>query len=115
MTESSPGYDKGSQFAKNRKMEPEDWQNNYRGMIASAQEAVAHIQPGQRVFIGTGCGQPQLLVKALLDRAAESIEHLEAEVIILDPSVDIRVSVQLERLTRLPRTVEDAEVDVRAL
>ncbi|MEE9370823.1 MAG: hypothetical protein V3W45_05050, partial [Sedimentisphaerales bacterium] len=52
-------------------MEPEDWQNNYRGMIASAQEAVAHIRPGQRVFIGTGCGQPQLLVKALLDRAAE--------------------------------------------
>jgi acyl-CoA hydrolase/GNAT superfamily N-acetyltransferase len=40
-------------------------------MIASAQEAIAHIRPGQRIFIGTGCGQPQALVKALLDHAKQ--------------------------------------------
>ena len=43
----------------------------YRSMILSAEEAVGHIRPGQRVFIGTGCGQPQALVAALLRRAGE--------------------------------------------
>jgi len=77
MTESGPGYDKDSQFAKNRKMEPEDWQDKYLGIITSPRIAVAHIQTGQRIFIGTGCGQPQLLVEALLDRAAELGEDTE--------------------------------------
>ena len=30
-----------------------------------AADAVAHIRPGQRVFVGTGCAQPQQLVDAL--------------------------------------------------
>jgi len=47
----------------------ENWQNNYSSMIASAQEAVARVCPGQRVFIGTGCAQPQVLIEALLSTA----------------------------------------------
>ena len=34
-------------------------------------EAIGRIRPGQRVFLGTGCGQPQTLVRALLDHADE--------------------------------------------
>jgi acyl-CoA hydrolase/GNAT superfamily N-acetyltransferase len=40
-------------------------------MICTAQEAVARIRPGQRVFIGTGGAQPLQLVQALVDRHRE--------------------------------------------
>ncbi len=45
-------------------------------MVVSAAEAVARIRPGQRVFLGTGCGQPQALVAALLKQADE-LEDVE--------------------------------------
>ncbi len=45
--------------------------DRYRSMVLSAEEAVGRIRPGQRVFIGTGCGQPQTLVAAMLRRADE--------------------------------------------
>ena len=48
-----------------------DWQEKYSDFIATPADAVALIQPGQRVFIGTGCGQPLTLVQALVDRAQE--------------------------------------------
>lgn len=45
-------------------------------MIASAQEAIGHIRPGQRVFVGTGCAQPRVLVEALVNRATD-LEDIE--------------------------------------
>jgi acyl-CoA hydrolase/N-acetylglutamate synthase-like GNAT family acetyltransferase len=39
-------------------------------MIVTAEEAVAQIRPGNRVFIGTGCAEPQELVRALVARSA---------------------------------------------
>lgn len=39
--------------------------------VATAAEAIGSIRAGQRVFIGSGCGQPQALVAALLARAEE--------------------------------------------
>ena len=48
-----------------------NWQEKYGSMISSPAEAVSHILPGQRVFIGTGCAQPQELVRALTARSSE--------------------------------------------
>ena len=48
-----------------------DWQNSYKSMTATADEAVSSIRPGQRVFVGTGCAQPQELVNALVRRSGE--------------------------------------------
>lgn len=48
-----------------------NWQVKYRSMIATPKEAVSHIRPGHRVFIGTGCAQPQELVRALAARWGE--------------------------------------------
>lgn len=45
-------------------------QPGYVSAVLSAADAVARIRPGQRIFIGTGCGQPQALVEALIDQAA---------------------------------------------
>jgi acyl-CoA hydrolase/GNAT superfamily N-acetyltransferase len=46
-----------------------DWKETYASSITTAEAAVKQIRPGQRVFVGTGCGQPQELVKALAARA----------------------------------------------
>jgi acyl-CoA hydrolase/GNAT superfamily N-acetyltransferase len=47
-----------------------DWKKKYADIIVAAEEAVSHVQPGQRVFIGTGCAQPLALVQALVDRSS---------------------------------------------
>ncbi len=39
----------------------------YKNKLVSAQEAVSKIKNGSRVFIGTGCGEPQVLIKAMVD------------------------------------------------
>ena len=57
-----------------------DWQEKYGDMIATPEEAVAKIRPGQRVFVGTGCGQPQELVRAL---AASSSKLIDTEIVHL--------------------------------
>ncbi|MBU0717171.1 MAG: hypothetical protein KJ749_02900, partial [Planctomycetes bacterium] len=45
-----------------------DWQKKYAGKVVTAEEAVKCVQHGQRVFIGSGAGEPQLLVEALSAR-----------------------------------------------
>lgn len=51
-----------------------DWKQKYPEMIVSAQEAVRHIQPGQRVFIGTGCAAPLELVNTLVERSKDLVD-----------------------------------------
>ena len=41
------------------------WADQYVEKKKDASEAVRLIKGGQRVFIGSGCGEPQHLVKAL--------------------------------------------------
>ena len=48
-----------------------DWKRQCAGKLVEAGEAVKPIARGQRVFIGSGCGEPQLLVEALTRRAPE--------------------------------------------
>ena len=43
------------------------WADHYVEIKRSAQEAVALIKPGQRVFIGSTCGEPQHLVRELCE------------------------------------------------
>jgi len=46
------------------------WADNYVAKKCSAQEAIGRIKAGQRVFIGSSCGEPQHLVKKLAEAAA---------------------------------------------
>jgi acyl-CoA hydrolase/RimJ/RimL family protein N-acetyltransferase len=41
------------------------WADSYVDKRCSAKDALKHIRPGQRVFIGSSCAEPQHLVKAL--------------------------------------------------
>ncbi len=44
------------------------WADAYLEKLASADKAIAHIRSGQRVFIGSGCGEPQILVQKLAEK-----------------------------------------------
>lgn len=44
------------------------WQTKYADKLRTAEQAVAGVRHGQRVFIGSGAGEPQLLVEALSAR-----------------------------------------------
>ncbi len=48
-----------------------DWREKYAELIATPSEAMARLQPGTRVFIGTACGEPVALVNALTERARD--------------------------------------------
>jgi acyl-CoA hydrolase/GNAT superfamily N-acetyltransferase len=48
-----------------------NWKDDFADMIETPAAAVKRIRPGQRVFVGTGCGQPQSLVTAISARAGE--------------------------------------------
>ena len=50
------------------------WQERHRGLVTTPDKAVAHIRAGQRVFIGTGCGQPLSLTRALAARARDLVD-----------------------------------------
>jgi acyl-CoA hydrolase/GNAT superfamily N-acetyltransferase len=41
----------------------------YQSKLCSAEESIRMIRSGQRVFIGSSCGEPQHLVNALMDNA----------------------------------------------
>ena len=52
--------------------QPFNWKERFADHITTAPEAVKQIQSGNSVFIGTGCAQPQHLVRAL----AEHSKHI---------------------------------------
>lgn len=53
-----------------------DWKKQFTDRIVSAQEAVRCIKSGDRVVIGHACGEPSVLVDAMVDRAPE-LENVE--------------------------------------
>ncbi len=46
----------------------QQWQVRYGNKVVTAERAVAGIRNGQRVFVGSGAGEPQALVNALTNR-----------------------------------------------
>jgi acyl-CoA hydrolase len=45
------------------------WPDEYVKKRMTAKQAMSHIKSGQRVFIGSSCGEPQQLVRALVEHA----------------------------------------------
>ncbi len=56
------------------------WPDDYLAKRLTAGEAIRRIQAGQRVFIGTSCGEPQHLVREL---AAQSRNFTDLEIVRL--------------------------------
>ena len=53
----------------NQSTHKNEWTDSFEDVVATPDEAVSVIKPGQRVFIGTGCAQPETLVEALVARS----------------------------------------------
>ena len=51
-------------------MQEFDWKEEYKDKIQIVSAAIKLIKSGDRVFIGTGCGQPQHLVQALVEHSS---------------------------------------------
>ena len=47
------------------------WTEKYADLVATPEEAVGRLRPGQRIFIGTGCAAPLTLIQAMTARAKE--------------------------------------------
>lgn len=83
-------------------MEYIDWLNEHCPQkIVSARKAVSKIRPGSRVFIGTGCGEPQHLIKAMASDSAlqdiavyQMLSHTLAQFIDNDSFLE-RFSIKL--------------------
>ncbi len=54
----------------------EYWADAYLEKSVSPEAAIDHIRSGQRVFIGSGCGEPQILVQKLVEKT-DSFSGLE--------------------------------------
>ncbi|MFH2123758.1 MAG: GNAT family N-acetyltransferase [Pseudomonadota bacterium] len=46
-----------------------NWKETYKDMIMTPKKAMAKVRSGQRVFLGTGCGEPTVLVQAMTEMA----------------------------------------------
>lgn len=51
-----------------------DWQKSYPRKVVSPAAALSRLQPGSRVFIGSGAAEPQTLVRALTERGHEIVD-----------------------------------------
>lgn len=54
---------------KTKKTANNDWIKRYADQVCTAEQAIRNIKSGDSIFIGTGCGQPQHLVKALVEHS----------------------------------------------
>ncbi len=54
------------------------WADNYQRNRLSVEDAISKIQSGQRIFIGSSCGEPQYLVKGL---ANVSLHFTDLEIV----------------------------------
>jgi len=48
---------------------PQDWETRYSTKIRTPEQAIATIRRGDKVFIGSGAAEPQVLVKSPIDSA----------------------------------------------
>jgi acyl-CoA hydrolase/RimJ/RimL family protein N-acetyltransferase len=51
-------------------MQEFDWKEKHKDKIKTAEAAMKLIRPGNNIFIGTGCAQPQHLVQALVEHSS---------------------------------------------
>jgi acyl-CoA hydrolase/GNAT superfamily N-acetyltransferase len=94
-----------------------DWRENWHDKIITSQVASKHIRPGDRVFVGSACGEPQELVRALVDTAggAEDTEVLNVLTMGVAPYTDPKYSDRFRaNAFFIGNSVRDAVSQVRA-
>ncbi len=81
------------------------WADSYIEKKRGAKAAVSLIKPGQRVFIGSACGEPQELVRLLSD-AASKLTGLE---------IVRMMSQETTSLTAIANQTQDLNLNIRTI
>jgi len=80
------------------------WADKYVENKCTAQEALRRIKPGQRVFIGSSCGEPQHLIRALSEL---SNYYKDIEIIRL-------MTLETTPLTLIANKTQDRSLNIRS-
>jgi acyl-CoA hydrolase len=92
--DSAPGHEKNEWLAKRELKAMFDWRQRFSHKLVDAETAVRVAESGQRVFVGSGAAEPQLLVAALSARADELVDMEIVHILTLGaaPYADPRYS-----------------------
>ena len=80
------------------------WADKYVENRRSAQAALSLIKPGQRVFIGSSCGEPQHLVRTLS----------EMSVYLKDIEINRLMTLETTPLTLIANKTKDHSLNIRS-
>jgi acyl-CoA hydrolase len=80
------------------------WADNYVEKKRTVAEAVKHIKPGQRIFIGSSCGEPQYLVRALS----------EVAVTLTDLEIVRLLALETTPLSLIANKTQDHNLNIRS-
>jgi acyl-CoA hydrolase len=80
------------------------WADKYVENKRSAREALGQIKPGQRVFIGSSCGEPQHLVRELSEL---SVQFRDIEIVRL-------MTLETTPLTLIANKTKDHNLNIRS-
>ena len=80
------------------------WADGYLEKKCTADEAIRKIKPGQRVFIGSSCGEPQHLVQALSEA---SRRYTDLEIVRL-------LSLETTPLTMIAEKTQGQSLNIRS-
>ena len=56
-------------------MEP--WKQRFAPKLVSAEEAVAHLKNGDRIYLGSMCSEPRTIIRAMGDSRLSDISMLQ--------------------------------------
>lgn len=62
------------------------WQTRYASKLCTAAEAIARIEPGRRIFIGSGAAEPATLVEALVKHGTQLFDNEIVHILTLGPA-----------------------------
>ncbi|MGD9251621.1 MAG: acetyl-CoA hydrolase, partial [Desulfobacterales bacterium] len=81
------------------------WADRYVEIRRTPEQVIRMIRPGQRVFIGSACGEPQTLVRALSDygRTLTGLEVVRL------------MSLETTPLTMIADKSQDQSLNIRSL
>ncbi len=71
-------------------MQDPNWQDRYRARVVSAREAIAKIEPGRRILVGSGAAEPLTLVNALTEYGDQLSDNEIVHLLTLGPAPYVR-------------------------
>jgi len=86
-----------------------EWREKWKGKEITAEDAIKKIIPGNRVFIGSGCSEPQLLTSELIKQSDKLIDTERIFLGIMRYSLEklfARKSIKDKRIIRLSTQVK---------